>query len=310
MKQLSSVLLLLSLLPGDLLAQPSEQSSKAERLFYRAFYLDQAEARSKEALELYRQFLREAPGHRHAGAAARYALNALKRSKRGKEAEAFAKQYASLLEESARPGINASFLDPKLDVQRFLNRFESESREIYRLRKELAMRVGLAPGLRVADIGAGTGLFSVPFAKAIGSQGIVYAVEISPRFVEHLGKLARATKLPQIRPLLCTERSAELPANSIDLAFICDTYHHFEFPAETMASIHKALKPGGQLVVIDFIRIEGKSRKWILGHVRAGEKVFSSEIESAGFRLLAREDVGLEENYFLRFVKRPASSRR
>jgi predicted methyltransferase len=94
-----------------------------------------------------------------------------------------------------------------------------------------------------------------------------------------------------------------LPEQSVDFAFICDTYHHFEFPLKTMASIHKALKPGGLVVVIDFHRIEGKSREWVLGHVRAGQEVFTKEIEQSGFRTAGEEKGLLQENYFARFVK-------
>jgi ubiquinone/menaquinone biosynthesis C-methylase UbiE len=94
-----------------------------------------------------------------------------------------------------------------------------------------------------------------------------------------------------------------LPEKSIDVAFICDTYHHFEFPQKTMASIHRALKPGGQMIVIDFKRIDGKSSEFILKHVRAGQEVFTAEIRDAGFKQLDEIKM-LKENYFLRFERR------
>ena len=100
-----------------------------------------------------------------------------------------------------------------------------------------------------------------------------------------------------------TQTSTELPANSIDLAFICDTYHHFEFPFKTMASIHKALKPGGQVVLIDFHRIKGQSSDWVMGHVRAGQEVFTKEIEDSGFKSV-EEKKFMKESYFLRFQKK------
>jgi hypothetical protein len=91
---------------------------------------------------------------------------------------------------------------------------------------------------------------------------------------------------------------------SIDFAFICDTYHHFEYPMGTMHSLVKALKKGGTLVVIDFERIEGQSSKWLLGHVRAGKEVFRKEIEDAGLTFVEEIKVdGFKENYFLRFRK-------
>jgi hypothetical protein len=63
--------------------------------------------------------------------------------------------------------------------------------------------------------------------------------------------------------IVCRQDSAALPANSTDRAFICDTYLHFEFPAN-MASVHRALRPGGQVVLVDFHRIQGQSSAWVL----------------------------------------------
>jgi predicted methyltransferase len=69
-----------------------------------------------------------------------------------------------------------------------------------------------------------------------------------------------------------------------------------------MASIHKALKPGGQVVVIDFVREKGQSTDWVMNHVRAGQDVFTKEIEAAGFKRIGEEKF-LKENYFIRFEK-------
>ena len=99
-----------------------------------------------------------------------------------------------------------------------------------------------------------------------------------------------------------TAGATRLPPRSVDLVFICDTYHHFEFPFKTMASIHEALRPGGRVIVIDFHRIEGKSRYWVLNHVRAGQEVVVKEIESSGFKKVAETKL-LKENYFVEFEK-------
>ncbi len=206
---------------------------------------------------------------------------------------------------SVKPGINKDFLDPDLDVKRFVERFETESREIYSEREAIVERVGLKPGLRVADIGAGTGLFTYLFAERVGPKGKVYAVDIAKAFVERITAGAVERKLLNVEGVLCTEDDARLPANSVDLAFVCDTYHHFEYPAATLATIHRALRRGGELIVIDFHRIEGVSREWTLGHVRAGQEVFTQEIEAAGFELIGDQTpAGLKENYLLRFRRR------
>ena len=207
--------------------------------------------------------------------------------------------------ESVKPGINAKYLDPNLKLRDWIGRFEVESREVYHCRHEIVENLGLKPGMAIADIGAGTGLYMGPFAKAVGTEGKVYAVDISEAFVKGLRDRATKAKLPQVEVVLCKEDSVELEAGSIDLAFVCDTYHHFEYPTSTLASIHQALKPGGRLVVIDFERIEGVTREWLMNHVRAGKGVFSAEIKAAGFELSKEVDLeGLKENYFLIFKKK------
>lgn len=205
---------------------------------------------------------------------------------------------------TGKPGINDRFLDPKLDVGEWLGRFEIESREVYAARERVLDILDIKPGMSVADIGAGTGFYSRLFASAVGEQGWVYSVDISPRFLEHINRQSQAEKVGNLTSVLGTDRSVRLPPESIEIAFICDTYHHFEHPRSTLASIHRALKPGGRLVVIDFDRIPGKSREFVLGHVRAGKEVFRKEIADAGFRFVEEVKVpAFKENYLLRFRK-------
>jgi len=203
-------------------------------------------------------------------------------------------------DKSVRPGINDSFKDP--DLKKYLGTFEGESREIFAKRKEIVAACKLKPGMAVADVGAGTGLFTRLFAREVGDKGKVYAVDIAATFLEHIRKTCKEAGITNVETVLCTDKSAELPPASVDLVFICDVYHHFEFPFRTMDTLHKALKPGGQLVVIDFQRIEGKSSAFVMGHVRAGQEVFTKEIVTSGFRQVGEEQL-LKENYFIRFEK-------
>lgn len=204
-------------------------------------------------------------------------------------------------EQSVRPGINESYQNP--DVDAFVERFEIESREVYAHRQEIVEACQIKPGQTVADIGAGTGLFTRLFAQAVGQKGKVFAVDIAKNFLEHIQKTSRQLNLKTVKTVLASDQSANLPEGSVDVAFICDTYHHFEFPQKTMASIHKALKPGGRVMLIDFHRIPGKSSEWTLDHVRAGQEVFEREIEEAGFRKTREVKDLLEDNYFVEFTK-------
>jgi ubiquinone/menaquinone biosynthesis C-methylase UbiE len=199
--------------------------------------------------------------------------------------------------------INARFLDPDLDVAQYTETFESESRSVARRREAIADAAGLEPGMAVADIGAGTGLFLEPFAARVGPAGRIYAVELSPVFRGYLAERARRAGLAdRVQIVAATATSSQLPEGSIDVAFVCDTYHHFAEPAPTLASLRSALRPGGALVIVDFDRIPGQTPEWVLEHVRAGKAEVIHEIEAAGFAL-ERELLieGLEDNYVLRF---------
>ncbi len=210
---------------------------------------------------------------------------------------------AGAQDKSVRPGINDSFRDP--DPQQFTERFEIESREVFAKREAILKALSLKPTDVVADIGAGTGLFTRLFASNLGPEGRVIAVDIAQKFLDHIEVTCRERNLRNVETLLCQDDSTELPPNSVDVAFICDTYHHFEFPNRTMASLRKAMKPGGRVIVVDFKRIEGESTEWTLSHVRAGQEVFEREITEAGFRKVTEVREILKENYMVIFEVDP-----
>ncbi len=204
----------------------------------------------------------------------------------------------------ASPAINAGFLAPDMNVEDWKQRFESESREIFTARLEVLKNLGLEPKMHIADIGAGTGLYTMLFSETI-PEGWVYAVDVSPRFTEHLRERANDAKRTNISCVLSSPNSIDLPSSCLDRAFICDTYHHFENPPAMLASIRSALKSGGILTVIDFERIPGTSRAWTLDHVRAGKESFCREIATSGFEFIGEVKIpGFVENYLVQF-RRP-----
>jgi len=206
----------------------------------------------------------------------------------------------------ADPAINRPYLDP--DFSQWVERFERPGREVYDRRDTILSATGVKPGMHVADVGAGTGLFSLMFAERVGETGKVYAVDISPTFVQNIEQRARSARFSNVTGIVNTQLDSGLSANSVDLVFICDTYHHFEQPATMLASIAQALRPGGSLVVIDFEREEDRSSGWVLGHVRAGREQVKREIEAAGFRYAGTAAI-LQDNFFLKFTKPPATAR-
>lgn len=204
-------------------------------------------------------------------------------------------------EQSVKPGINDNFVNP--DVDRFIQMFEGESREIFKHRNEIVAVLGLKPGMNVADVGAGTGFFSRMIAEKVLPGGVVYAVDIAQNFLDHIEKLNKENDISNIKTVLCDQHSTKLPENSVDLVFVCDTYHHFEFPQHTLESIHKALRTGGVLVVVDFERVKGVSTDFALEHVRAGKGAVSDEIRDAGFDFIEEVPM-MKEQYVIKFRKR------
>ncbi len=202
--------------------------------------------------------------------------------------------------QSVRPGINTYYMDP--DWQQWVNQFETPGREVYDRRFDILRASAVTPGMAVADIGAGTGLFTRLFSRQVGAQGKVYAVDISRPFVENILRESREQGLMNIEGVVNSPDDAMLNPGSIDLALTVDTYHHFEYPKNMLASIHKALRSAGRLIVIDFRKHPGKSSGWVMGHVRANRERVIEEITSAGFVLLDDKPL-LRVNYFLEFGK-------
>ena len=203
-------------------------------------------------------------------------------------------------EQNVRPGINRYYQNP--DWQQWVNTFERRGREVYDKRFAIVNATGIRPGEVVADIGAGTGLFTRLFAERVGPEGRVYAVDISRPFIENIIRSAREQGLSNVDGVVNSDRDVSLPAASLDLAFLVDTYHHFEYPISMLSSIHEALRPDGTLIVIDFRRDPDVSSSWVMGHVRAGKDIVIDEITKAGFRLTDDKPL-LRTNFFLVFRK-------
>jgi ubiquinone/menaquinone biosynthesis C-methylase UbiE len=203
-------------------------------------------------------------------------------------------------EQSVRPGINRSYEHP--NWQQWVNTFERRGREVYERRHAIVAASAVRPGMAVADIGAGTGLFTRLFARAVAPGGTVYAVDISDTFVENILRTCRAQGLDNVQGIVNTPHDTGLAEDKIDLAFVTATYHHFEYPDDMLASIHRALRRNGRLIIIDFRRDPRISSRWVMSHVRGDRQQVIREVQAAGFRLLDDKPL-LRTNYFLEFKK-------
>ena len=198
-----------------------------------------------------------------------------------------------------RQGLNDNFLSPELDVEQFTERFEGESREVYREREALIALLGLTKGMEVADVGAGTGAFAFPMSGRVGRTGKVHAVV---RIASWSTSPACSCAAPWVVPI--RGRSGPAPRARASTASGAGHVPPRTYPLTTTRHLLEALRPGGEMILVDF-DIEGVSREWLLGHVRAGKEVVLAEIQEAGFEFVEEIPMdGLEENYVLRF-RRP-----
>jgi len=131
----------------------------------------------------------------------------------------------------------------------WLEREEREREE----RSDLLMRIlAFKPGTMVADVGAGTGYYSRRIADVIGPTGKVYAVDVQPEMVKLLQSVSNQRAYGHIVPVLGGVDDVKLPAASVDVAIMVDVYHELAFPYEVLASIARAVKPGGQVVFVEY----------------------------------------------------------
>jgi predicted methyltransferase len=130
----------------------------------------------------------------------------------------------------------------------WLERPERTSEE----RPELVLAaLELKPGMAVADLGAGSGYYSWRMARRVGDKGIVYAVDVQPEMVRLLEKQMAERGVTNVRPLLGIPADPRLPEGRLDLVVMVDVYHELEYPFEVLASVVRALKPGGRVAFVE-----------------------------------------------------------
>jgi ubiquinone/menaquinone biosynthesis C-methylase UbiE len=172
--------------------------------------------------------------------------------------------------------------------------------------RELITALSIPKGGVAADIGTGVGFMLPYLSEAVGPQGRVYAEDIFPDFLDQAKARIDQHDLKNVETVMGDQKDVRLPAGAIDLALVLDVYHHFDYPAEVLASIRKALKPEGRLVIVDFYRSRKHPRmtdERLKEHIRLDRDEFAAEIQSAGFGLDRQFD-HLPHQYVLIFEKK------
>jgi len=163
---------------------------------------------------------------------------------------------------------------------------------------EVITTLKLKEGEVIADIGAGSGYFTFRLAHHVGDTGRVYAVDVSPDMIVHLNRRIRDLHLKNVVTILAAPDDPLLADASIDRFFICDTWHHIENRDRYLALLKKMLRPGGQIIMVDF-----KKEQTPMGppmEMRIERDDLVKEMEKNGFRLAA-EHTFLPYQYFLVF---------
>ena len=160
----------------------------------------------------------------------------------------------------------------------------------------------LKEGMTVADVGAGSGYFTVRIAKRIGARGRLLATDLQPEMLDMLRTKVKAANLTNVVPVLSTESDAKLPRKELDLVLMVDVYHELPKPAATLAQVRAALRPEGRLALVEY-RAEDPDvpikpeHKTTLAQVRR-------ELESNGF-VFRSSDESLPQQRIIVFTAAP-----
>jgi ubiquinone/menaquinone biosynthesis C-methylase UbiE len=182
----------------------------------------------------------------------------------------------------------------------YIQHLEDPSRAAWQKPEEVVRVLNLKSGENIADIGAGSGYFSVRFARKVGPAGRVYAVDIDRDMLAYIEQRARQENLRNIQTIMARPHDPELAPASVDLIFICATLHHITDRAKYYPLLAKALRPGGRVVNIDF-----QKRPLPVGpslEMKIAREDVLSEFAAAGFHL-AQEFNFLPYQYFLVFER-------
>jgi arsenite methyltransferase len=153
--------------------------------------------------------------------------------------------------------------------------------------------LGVKPGMKVADLGSGSGLFTRPLAKAVTPGGVVYAIDVNEALLKIVARSAKEAGIGNIQTVLASTGDPKL-TEPVDLIFVCDTLHHIEGQPAYLKNLRKHLRPGGRVAIIDF------SKDWPQGHEKMAYSLESLEgwMKEAGFTRVSSHDY-LDNSFFV-----------
>jgi ubiquinone/menaquinone biosynthesis C-methylase UbiE len=188
------------------------------------------------------------------------------------------------------------------DSKAYIAMLDDPERDAYQKPHEVLMALNLKQGEVIADIGSGSGYFSLRLGHHVGDSGRIYAVDVSPEMVMHLNRRIRDMDVKNVVTMLAPPDDPLLADASVDRFFICDTWHHIANHDSYLALLKKMLKPGGQVVMLDFKKIKTPTGPPM--EMRISRNDLMQEMERNGFQL-DTEHTFLPYQYFLVFKVKP-----
>jgi ubiquinone/menaquinone biosynthesis C-methylase UbiE len=185
------------------------------------------------------------------------------------------------------------------DPKAYIGMLDDPKRDAYQKPHEVLAALNLKPGEVIADIGAGSGYFSFRLGHHVGAKGKVYAVDVSPDMIRHINRRIRELKANNIVSILAEPNDPLLPEQSVNRFFICDVWHHVDGQAKYLSLMKRMLKPGGEIVMIDFHKKDLPVGPPL--QLKIAREDLIKQMESNGFRL-TKEHTFLPYQYFLVFA--------
>ena len=189
---------------------------------------------------------------------------------------------------------------PPDSASEYIKALEDPGRDAWQQPETVVDNLGIRPGDDVADLGAGSGYFTIRLARAVAPGGRVYAVDVDPQMLEYIDRRAQEEQLDNIQTILADPHDPKLGSSSVDLIFVCNTLHHISDRAKYYPLLAQALKPSGRLVNIDFQK--GKLPLGPSVEMKIAKKDVIQELAPSGFRLVKEFDF-LKYQYFLVFER-------
>ena len=168
---------------------------------------------------------------------------------------------------------------------------------------EVVSRIGLQPGEVVADMGAGTGIFSVSLARAVGPTGTVLAVEVDPGFLPMIDQKALDGGVDNIQTVLGEFQDPRLPRRDVDVAFFHDVIHHIEGRQAYLRTTARYLAPGSRIVVVDYHGDHPRAPHGGQPELLITLAEVTEWMAAAGYDMTQEFDL-FEEKFFVVFTKR------